>query len=141
MLILDASVAAKLFIAEVDSDQAERLLARSDRFLAPDLILVEVGGALHKAWRRGVIDDAQMDRALSRLPTIFASMFPTIDLVADAAIISRILRHPLPDCIYVALNWRTGAPVITADKELVQATQVVGAWSESAILLSDFITS
>jgi predicted nucleic acid-binding protein len=138
MLILDASVAAKLFIAEVDSEQAERLLSLSDPFVAPDLIVLEVGNALHKAWRRNVIDDAQMDRALSRLPTVFAHVFPTIDLVADAAIISRILRHPLPDCVYVALHWRIGAPVITADKELVQAADAVPAWSGSAILLNDF---
>lgn len=139
MLILDASVAAKLFIAEVDSEQAEKLLSHSDRLVAPDLIVLEVGNALHKAWRRNVIDDAQMDRALSRLPTLFANLFPTIDLVADAAIISRILRHPLPDCIYVALHWRTGAPVITADKELVQAADAVPAWRGSAILLKEFL--
>lgn len=63
MLILDASVAAKLFIAEADSDLAEQLLTSGHVLTAPDLVLVEVGNALHKAWRRDIIDDAQMDRA------------------------------------------------------------------------------
>jgi predicted nucleic acid-binding protein len=140
MLILDASVAAKLFIAEVDSDQAEQVVAAGQPLIAPDLVLVEVANALHKAWRREVIDDIQMDRALRKLPT-FGRLFPAADLVANAAIISRILRHPVPDCVYVALHWRTGAPVVTADLELVQATDAMPAWSGSAIRLQDFAAS
>src|SRR3954470_20172413 len=102
MLILDASVAAKLFIAEADSAQAEQVLRAGEPLIAPDLVLVEVANALHKAWRREVIDDIQMDRALRRVPTIFGRLFPSSDLVANAAIISRILRNPVPDCIDIA---------------------------------------
>ena len=104
MLILDASVAAKLFIAEADSDRAEQVLALGEPLIAPDLVLVEVANALHKAWRREIVDDVQMDRALRKLPTIFGRLFPAADLVANAAIISRILRHPVPDCVYIALH-------------------------------------
>ena len=141
MLILDASVAAKLFIAEADSDLAEQLLTSGHVLTAPDLVLVEVGNALHKAWRRDIIDDVQMDRALRKLPTIFGRLFPAADLVADAAIISRILRHPLPDCVYVALHWRTGAPVVTADLELVRATDAVPVWQGSTVSLKDYLAS
>jgi predicted nucleic acid-binding protein len=141
MLILDASVAAKLFIAEADSGQAEQVLALGEPLIAPDLVLVEVANALHKAWRREIIDDVQMDRALRKLPTIFGRLFPAADLVANAAIILRILRHPVPDCVYIALHWRTGAPVVTADLELVQAADAVPAWTGSAIYLRDFLTS
>jgi predicted nucleic acid-binding protein len=141
MLILDASVAAKLFIAEADSDQAEQVLALGEPLIAPDPVPVEVANALHKAWRREIIDDVQMDRALRKLPTIFGRLFPAADLVANAAIISRILRHPVPDCVYIALHWRTGAPVVTADLELVQAADAVPAWTGSAIRLRDFLAS
>ena len=140
MLILDASVAAKLFIAEADSDQAEQVLALGEPLIA-HLVLVEVANALHKAWRREIIEDVQMDRALRKLPTIFGRLFPAADLVANAAIISRILRHPVPDCVYIALHWRTGAPVVTADLELVQAADAVPAWTGSAIRLRDFLAS
>jgi len=53
----------------------------------------------------------------------------------------RILRHPVPDCVYIALHWRTGAPVVTADLELVQAADAVPAWTGSAIRLRDFLAS
>lgn len=137
MMIVDACVAAKLFIAEEDSSLAERIFFGDALLIAPDLVLVEVGNALFKAWRAGVIASDQMDRSLSRLPTMFGKLFPTAELVADAAIISRILRHPLPDCVYAALRWRTGAPVITADEAFIKATQAFGAWSGTAIRLKD----
>ena len=82
-----------------------------------------------------------MDRALRKLPTIFGRLFPAADLVANAAIISRILRHTVPDCVYIALHWRTGAPVVTADLDLVQAADAVPAWTGSAIRLRDFLAS
>jgi predicted nucleic acid-binding protein len=141
VIVLDASVAAKLFIAESDSDEAAALLGREHVVVAPDLVLIEVANALHKAWRRGVVEDVHMDRALRRLPTLFGKLYPTAELVADAAVISRILRHPVPDCVYVALNWRTGAPVVTADAELVRATEAVPAWSGGAVLLKDFVAT
>jgi predicted nucleic acid-binding protein len=138
MIIVDACVAAKLFIAEPDSEQAERVLTRGDVLIAPDLILLEVTNALQKAWRRQVINAEQMDRAVSTLPTLFGRLYPTPDLIADAAVLSRIFRHPVPDCVYAALHWRTGAPVVTADEAFVKATLAVPAWSNTAIRLKDF---
>ena len=139
MIILDACVAAKLFIAEADSDQAEALVKREATLVAPDLILVEVASALHKAWRREIIEAAHMDRALRHLPTLFKRLVSTSELVADAAMISRILRHPVQDCVYAALYWRTGAPVITADEAFVKATQAIPSWSDTAIRLRDYL--
>lgn len=138
MIIVDACVAAKLFIAEEDSGEAERLFERGGPLIAPDLILLEVANALQKAWRRGTIEEAHMDRALRRLPTIFSSLVPMPSLIANAAIISRILRHPVPDCVYAALHWQTGAPVVTADEAFIKATRNIGSWSDTAIRLKDF---
>lgn len=137
MMIVDACVAAKLFIEEADSDAAERVFAKGEVLIAPDLILVEVGDALFKAWRSNVITADHMDVALGRLPTLFGKLYPTAELVADAAIISRILRHPVPDCVYAALHWRTGAAVVTADEAFVRATLGLGVWSSTAIRLKD----
>lgn len=138
MIIVDACVAAKLFIEEEGSKEAERIFEGGDTLIAPDLILLEVANALTKVWRRGIIEEAHMDRAIRRLPTLFNRLIPTPSLVANAAIISRILRHPVPDCVYAALHWQTGAPVVTTDEAFVKATQNVGAWSETAVRLKDF---
>ncbi len=138
MIIVDACVAAKLFIAEVDSAEAERIFQDDVILIAPDLILLKVGSALHNAWKRGVVSADHMDISLSRLPTLFSRLVPTADLVADAAIISRILRHPVPDCVYAALHWRTGAPVVTADEAFIKATQTGGAWATTAIRLREY---
>lgn len=138
MIIVDACVAVKLFIAETDSQAAEQLFRTESPLVAPDLILVEVGSALYKAWRNGIIDADHMDRALRRLPTLFGRLFPLADLVADAAVISRILRHPLPDCVYAALHWRIGVPVVTADEAFIKAISAFSIWQDTTRRLKDF---
>src|SRR5437016_3552759 len=53
LLVVDASVAIKWFIAEPHKDKADRILAEfaddSRELIAPDLLIAEVGNAL---WKR-----------------------------------------------------------------------------------------
>ena len=118
-LIVDASVAAKWYLAESDSDVAQRLYDTGDDLIAPDLLLVELANTLFKAWTRGAIDDSHMDMALAQVPMAIKTFVPLADLIADAMVISRILRHPVYDCVYLALAWRVGARVVTADQRLL----------------------
>ena len=136
-LVVDASVAAKWFLVEDDAPVEERLLASGARLIAPELILAEVGNTLFRIWLRGAIDEAHMDRALSRLPLTFSRLWPLTELAADAAIISRILPHPIYDCFYVALYWRTRARLVTADRRLLSALLAVPAWSDAALHISE----
>jgi predicted nucleic acid-binding protein len=137
-LIVDASVAAKWYLAETNSDRAQRLVEEGHEHIAPDILLAEVGNTLFKAWSRGAIDDANMDASLSQLPTVFASLWPIRDLVADALVISRILRHPVYDCIYLALAWRTNILVVTADERFLRVAQAA-AWNRFLIDLREAV--
>jgi predicted nucleic acid-binding protein len=94
-LIVDASVAAKWYLAESDSDLAQGLFDGTEELIAPDLLLVELANTLLKAWMRGAIDDAHMDMTLSQIPQAITTFYPLADLIADAMVISRILRHPV----------------------------------------------
>jgi predicted nucleic acid-binding protein len=137
-LIIDASVAAKWYLAESNSDKAQQLVEAGHELIAPDLLLVEVANTFFKAWLRGAIDETQMARSLSMLPAAFSSLWPTRDLVADAAVLSRILRHPVYDCIYLALAWRTGAKIITADERFMKAAHA-SAWDDFLLNLQDAV--
>jgi predicted nucleic acid-binding protein len=137
-LVIDASVAAKWYLAESDSDKAQHLVEAGHELIAPDLLLVEVANTFFKAWLRGAIDETQMGQSLSVLPEAFSSLWPTRDLVADAVVISRILRHPVYDCIYLALAWRTGAKIVTADERFIKAAQT-SAWDDFLLNLQDSI--
>ena len=106
--------------------------------IAPELLLAEVANTFFKAWSRGAIDDIHMDRSLAALPTVFSSLWPIADLVADAMVISRILHHPVYDCLYLALAWRTGARVVTADERFVEKARA-SAWDTFLLHLRDAV--
>lgn len=120
--VIDASVAAKWSILEVHSDHAHRLIEAGDDLIAPDFLLVEVANTLFKAWTRGAIDAAHMDEALTLLPSAFSRLWPTGELVADAGVIARALRHPVYDCLYLALSERTGSRIVTADERFLRVS-------------------
>jgi predicted nucleic acid-binding protein len=44
-LVVDASVAVKWYVPELDSQRAHLILAGGHRLIAPDLLLAEVGNA------------------------------------------------------------------------------------------------
>jgi predicted nucleic acid-binding protein len=58
MRVVDASVAAKWFVAEPDSEKALALLDQGERFLAPSIIRVEVAGAISRRFREGRLVEA-----------------------------------------------------------------------------------
>ena len=56
MIVLDASVAVKAYMEEVGSDEAAAVLTCDKKFLAPELIRVEVCSALCRRVRRGELE-------------------------------------------------------------------------------------
>lgn len=118
MLVVDASVALKWFLAEQDAARA-RLIALRDDLIAPELIVAEVANALWKASRRNQIDAADADAALATLIRTFQRTAPVADRASDALQIAGALDHPVYDCFYLALARREGAILVTADRRLL----------------------
>lgn len=48
------------------------------------------------------------------------------DLVASALLLALTLGHKVPDCMYLALAQRDGAPLATADRALSALAQIQG---------------
>ena len=138
VIVVDASIVVKVFVAEPDSADAVVALRKVEIRVAPDLILLEAANALSKIWRRGIISAEQMDFSLGRLPAFIPTLYPTRDLIADAAVLSRTLRHPVPDCIYAVLASRLDTPMLTADAAFAKALARDPAWRHLVILLRDF---
>jgi predicted nucleic acid-binding protein len=136
--IVDASVAVKWYLAETDSGIAHRILLGGHDFIAPDLLLVELANALYKAWLNGAIDDVHTEMALGHIPQNIRTFFPVTDLVADAVVISRILRHSVYDCVYLALAWQTGAKIVTADERFFDAARAM-SWEMFLVHLHDAV--
>jgi predicted nucleic acid-binding protein len=120
LIVIDASIATKWLSNEPDSAAAARLLERDDSFVAPDIILAETANALWKKQRAGDIDASGLADAIAALLAIDLVLVRTGDLLKDAAILAASHRHPVYDCLYLALARREGAMLATADLRLAR---------------------
>jgi predicted nucleic acid-binding protein len=117
-LVLDASVAIKLYIAEPDSDLALAVVAGDADFTAPQLFFAEVGQALLRHHRERRLSWLQLDFALLDLTRKVMAPVGDAVLLRRAISIAQILTHRLHDCFYVALAERTDCELLTADEAL-----------------------
>jgi predicted nucleic acid-binding protein len=118
-LIVDASIAVKWFLDEEGCEDARSLLDTGSLF-APDLILLETYNAVWKRWRRGEARASQLGDLVRLLTQGLEKLIPSGDLAIHAAALSRELRHPVYDCVYLALAARERAPLVSADQRLVK---------------------
>ena len=123
--VVDASVGIKLFVAEEMSEQAELLFAsmandRPVRLYVPDLFYVECTNILWKYVRRHGLPAEQAHANLSDLSALSLQAVPTVEIVQEALEIVIGFGATAYDACYVALSYRLGAYLITADERLVR---------------------
>jgi len=119
--VIDASVALKWLVEEEGSAAAARLLD-GPVLLAPALIHVEVANALWRMTRAGRLSDGDAADALSLFQRLPLRRRVEDRLLAPEALrLSRLLDHPVYDCLYLSLALDSGAPVATADRRFVAA--------------------
>jgi predicted nucleic acid-binding protein len=121
MIVVDASLAVKWFVAESDSVLARRVLGTwAGRMAAPDLIAVEVGSALVRQANSDKATAAYSSASLDKWVKLLGE--PTIVLcrvspenLRHAATLAMSLGHPLKDCLYLALAIELDCDFITCD--------------------------
>jgi predicted nucleic acid-binding protein len=123
VIVVDASVAVKWLLPEAGSDAARRLFDSGDELLGPALIRVEVAAAVARKSRFGEIDarDAATAAELwfQSIHDGLVTLLPhEVDLPRGFRLALE-LRHPVQDCLYLALAERLGAELFTADRKFV----------------------
>lgn len=123
-VVVDASVAAKWFLTEADSDSATDMLDGPHDLLGPELLVVETAAAVVRRFRQGGIDRALAEALLADVHAAFKLRAITLrtdrDLLPRAEQMAIELRHPLQDCLYLACAEAAGADLVTADGKLVK---------------------
>ena len=117
MIVLDASVVVELLTNGPLADSLRRDLAgRSESFLVPHLLDVEVVSALRNLLAGGHIDSHRSAQFLSELAALPAERYPHTPLLG------RIweLRHNFTpyDAAYIALAEATNSVLYTSDAKL-----------------------
>ena len=119
-LTVDASIVVKWFVAEPLRDEARRLLSHRLDLHAPELLLAEFANTIWRKARRGEIKDPHpyFDELIG-LPGV-VTLYPTGELVDQAARIATEIGHPVYDCLYLACAQATASALITADKRFAR---------------------
>ena len=106
MIVLDANVAAKTYLEEAGAEAATELLAGPTKLLAPELIRMEVAGALCRRVRKGELesDEAEIrcQHWLAELDKGLFTLTADRDLLPEAIALSTKLKHALPDCLRIS---------------------------------------
>lgn len=125
MLVVDASVALKWLLPEVDSGKARSLLDDACvgrlSFLAPELLPVEVASALWKRAKRGELAPDEIEGHYNRFASLSPALVSVARLARPALRLALEHRHPIYDCLYLALARETHCPFVTADEKLFRA--------------------
>jgi predicted nucleic acid-binding protein len=119
--VLDASVAAKVFLAEAGSEAARRVIRSADQLIAPDLVLQELASVTVKKVRRRELPPALARAIVADAPDLFDRLEPTLDLVVPAQELALRAMIAVYDAVYAVLAREEGLILATADARLASA--------------------
>jgi predicted nucleic acid-binding protein len=134
-IVVDASVAVKWVTNEPGTDAALALL--DQHLIAPAIWLAEAANAL---WRHVRLGEATAAEALTRLlelieaPVVTSSIEPYVPRALQLAV---ELRHPVYDCIYLAVAEHHDTHVVTDDRRFARAVAANAALATRVQLLSN----
>lgn len=133
-LVVDASVAIKWVVAENDNDAARALFDLPDPLIAPDWLLMEAASTFWKKVKRSELLELHALDHLRELPDYFSRLFASSPLIDTALDLSFRLRHPVYDCLYLALAQQQSCQLVTADTKFFAAASAAGFEKEMRLL-------
>lgn len=123
-IVIDASVALKWVFDEPGTEAA--LALREEQLIAPALWLAEAANAL---WRHVRLGEIGAEEALARMSVLARAPVASLAfeaLVGRALELATQLRHPVYDCIYLALALRYDTYIVTDDRRFAAAADRPG---------------
>jgi predicted nucleic acid-binding protein len=125
LYVIDAGVAVKWFIPELDSNKARELLERfnrsADDLLSPDLLIPETANVFWKRVERGDITWQEAEDNLNDCLALNLPLVPSVLLAQKALTLARAHHRSVYDCLYLALALDRNCHFVTADERLFNA--------------------
>ena len=136
-IVLDASVAAKYFFPEADSNLANALISSGSRIIAPDLIFAEMAHVAIRRVRRDGVSYEMANRVVHAVGKLLNEVYPISPLRQRAFDLG--VRHGLSayDGVYLALAESREARLATADVQLAKAARKAGLGDYLLVLGQD----
>ncbi len=111
----------KWFVPEIHSEAAARWLDPRFELLAPDLLYPEVGNILWKKARRAELSPREVHAVCRGMASVPFQVWPSKKLLDSALELALAAGRSVYDCTYLALAIGLDAPLVTADRRLVDA--------------------
>jgi predicted nucleic acid-binding protein len=131
-VVLDASAAAAWLIPDERTETADQFYVgvrtQAGRFHAPSLWHWETGNLLLMSFRRGRLEQAQLDQGLQLLAACLIEFDPPPDAHRRSQILRLAGAHQLTfyDAAYLELCLRLNSQIASTDKALLRAAQACG---------------
>jgi predicted nucleic acid-binding protein len=138
VIVVDASLAVKWYLAEASSNEARAAFERhAGNIVAPDIILTEVIGAMVRRANMNKAECAASEAAIAKFIALIAKRFVTVSPtptseMARASKLAINIGHPLKDCIYLALAMEQECDLITCDVRFAEKAK--GVWDRVRVL-------
>jgi predicted nucleic acid-binding protein len=123
-IVVDASVTLKWVLNEPGTQAALALFGHE--LIAPELWLTEAANAL---WRHVRLGEASAAEALARIDELANAPVASVStepFVRRSLEIALEIRHPVYDCLYLAVAEDRNTYVITDDRRLFMAASAAG---------------
>lgn len=126
--VIDASVVAKWFIPEDESDKASRIMEKYNdgkiELYAPDLLIYEIANVLR--YRADVSDKMLIDDMNALFKLQLNLIPPSTEIISEAIEIAKALDLSIYDACYIAIAEILATNLITADMELYEKCKCRG---------------
>jgi predicted nucleic acid-binding protein len=118
LIVIDTTIAAKWVVLEPDSERATALQSVDRDFVAPSLLVSELGNVLRRKEREGALSANQLDMGLTRAIDAIDQFVREETLISRAVSLSRQFNHSTYDCVFLACAETRGI-LVTADTTFV----------------------
>jgi hypothetical protein len=123
LLVIDASVAVRWLVQLPGHEEARALLGSQYRLVAPEFLPAEVGSALTKLVRAGVLTQADGVEAYGDFFRAPVRLLPIQPIAEQAMGLALKMGQSCYDSLYLALAEREGGLFATADGRFCAAIQ------------------
>jgi predicted nucleic acid-binding protein len=118
-VVVDANVAIKWFVQQQGSDDAGRVQAYQGPLIAPAMLISEATNGIWRHVAHGDLTESNAKAAVTGLPKWFDELVEDQLLASSALDLAIELNYAPYDCFYLVLAMRRAAPLVTADKRLI----------------------
>jgi predicted nucleic acid-binding protein len=118
-LVIDASVAVRWLFELPGAAHADAILQSGEPLIAPDLVFSEIANAAWKMVAFGSLPPAAATQSVLESNGFFHEIIPSLEVKDRALAIAFELRHPVYNCLYLALAEQRECRMVTADERLL----------------------